>query len=414
MDINEIKESSGKNIEICGCAYRIRKASGLVFVFLRHGKDTLQAVYVPGVCTTPISELPEGAYIKATASVKEEKRSENGIELTLKEFSVISKPVEEYPLAVSQPTLGCTLDANISNRTTALRHPSQSAIMGIRSTALFAFEEFMQNNSFTHISTPKISPITAEKEYIQVRYFDTDATLSKSHTPYLIMSMGGFDKVYTVGECYSSKNRNSIRHLNEFTQLAFETAYESEPDDICKLLTDVIAYVTEKIVSRCQTQLKTQDISLEIPQNIPKITYSEAKSILCISVSENDLDPTDERKLCQYALENFGTSYVFITKMPAQNRPFYEKPDTGFVLLYNGIEIASGGEHISDYNEQRDKLVKLGVEINSFESFLSAHKYSLPPIGGAKIGLERLIMQLLNLENIRLAVPFPRDLHYIL
>ncbi len=414
MNLTDFKNACGTNITLCGCVYRIRKASGITFVIIRHGQYMLQAVYIQDLCKTALSELCEGAYIEATASVKEENRAEYGFELTLKDFKVISKPIEEYPLNVSQPTLGCTLDANIKNRTTALRHPRERAITQIRDTASFAFTEFMKNRSFTHISTPKISSFVTDTDYIRVKYFDKNATLTKTNTPYLIMAMGGFDSVYEIGTCYSAKNRNSTRHLNEFTRLDFETAYVNNLTDITNVLTEVLQHIISRVNTDCATQLKTLNISLPEINEIPIMTFSDALAFLGKPQTQLNLDPTDESKLSRYAKDNSSSEFIFITNFPKEKRPFYEKDNRGFVLLSNGIEIASGGEHISDYNEQVKKLTESGFEISRYESFLSAHKYALPPIGGASISLERLIMQLLRLDNIREATSFVRDLHYIL
>ena len=104
------------DITIECCVYRLRKASGLTFITLRNGRYLFQSVYIPDLCKTSVSELCEGSYIEASVSVKEEKRAPYGFELTLKAFKVLSKPLEDYPLNISHPTLGCTLDEAVQNR----------------------------------------------------------------------------------------------------------------------------------------------------------------------------------------------------------------------------------------------------------------------------------------------------------
>lgn len=411
MNITKIQSAVGTTIEICGNVHRIRKASGPVFVTLRHGIYYIQSVYIKDICTSPLSDLEEGDFITAVASVTAEKRASYGIELTLKSFTVLSRPTEEFPLSISQPSLACNLDANLSNRTVALRHPSVQAVMLIRSAVSFAFEEYMHSKAFIRISTPKISPIVDEREYIKLHYFDKTVSLSKSHTPYLIMAMGGFDRVYETGECYSSKNRNSLRHLNEYTALSFETAYPENSENIRSILTDIVKHIMHKINAECSEQLSIYATPITVPEDIPSVTFADALTVSDKAFTPKRLDPTDEKKICDYAQKTFGTGMIYVTDLPKNDRHFYERDDSGFVLLSDGIEIASGGMHISNYIEQESNLTT--EDINSYNSFLTAHKYALPPIGGASIGLERFIMQLLKLENIRLAVPFPRDLHYM-
>lgn len=413
MDLSYFKNSYNTDITLCACVYRIKKASGVTFVTLRHGRYMLQAIYIPDICKTSISELCEGAYIKAQTSVKEEKRAEHGFELTLKDFDIISKPVEEYPINVSRPDLGCTLDDNINMRSLSLRHPKERAIMEIRDRIVSVFADFMRDNSYTHITTPKISPYAADNDYIRVKYFGKDASLVKTNVPYLINVMGGFDKVYETGTVFSSKNSNSLRSLNEFTMMSYETAFISESTDITDFTSAVINHIIDRVSKECEDEVNILGVSLPHKGDTPSITFSETMSILDKPQTRQDLDPTDEVNICRHAYDTYGTDFVFVTNLPSQRRPFYEKDGYGFVLLFKGVEIASGGIHISDYQEQRNKLAQMELNPEDFESFLDSHKYALPPIGGASIGLERFIMQLLNLDNIRKAVPFPRDMHYM-
>ncbi len=401
------------DITVEGFVLKIRKASGITLISLRNGRYVYQAVYIPDLCKTSISELCEGAYIEGSVSVKAEKRAPYGFELTLKDFSVISKPLQEYPISVSQPTLGCTLDESIEHRTVSLRHPTERAIMQIRSIVEFAFCEYMQQNGYIQIHTPKITSLISDDDYINLRYFDRSATLLNSPALYKIMATGGLDRVYEIGAGYSSKNRNSLRHLNEFTRLEFEFAY-ANTNSVKETLVKVISHIIESVTNRCVPELELLGVKAEKCDTIPEISHADAIALLGKDKTQTDLDPTDESKLCEYAKSKFNSNYIFVTNLPTKKRPFYEKENGGFVLLSNGIEIASGGEHISDYEEQLDSIKNHGYNTADYEAFLSAHKYALPPIGGAGIGLERFLMALLKLDNIRSATLFTRDLHYLI
>ena len=400
------------DITVEGFVLKIRKASGISLISLRNGRYVYQAVYIPDLCKTSISEMCEGSYIECSVSVKEEKRAPYGFELTIKDFNIISKPIDAYPLNVSQPTLGCTLDENIKHRTVALKHPTERAIMQIRSVAEFAFCEYMQKNGYIQIHTPKITSFTNDNDYINLRYFDRDATLASSPALHKIMAVGGLDRVYEAGAGYSPKNRNSIRHLNEFTRLDFELTY-ADTQSAKETLVEAINHIIEAVTHQCSSELELLEITLKEQKSIPEITYDDAMVLLAKDKTQLSLDPTAEKKLCEYSQSKFNSDYIFVTNLPSENRPFYEKENCGFVLLSNGLEIASGGEHISDYREQVQKLKKSGYDCADYESFLSAHKFALPQICGAGIGLERFLMALLNLDNIRSATLFTRDLHYL-
>ena len=85
-----------------------------------------------------------------------------------------------------------------------------------------------------------------------------------------------------------------------------------------------------------------------------------------------------------------------------------------FDLLFRGLEITSGGQRIHDYNEQVAKMKAQGLNPDDFKYYLEAHKYGLPPHGGLGIGLERLVMKILRLSNVREASMFPRDINRLL
>ena len=81
--------------------------------------------------------------------------------------------------------------------------------------------------------------------------------------------------------------------------------------------------------------------------------------------------------------------------------------------MFRGLEITTGGQRIHDYDAQVAKLRARGMNPEDFATYLSAHKYGLPPHGGLGIGLERLTMKICNLANIREASLFPRDLNHL-
>lgn len=85
-----------------------------------------------------------------------------------------------------------------------------------------------------------------------------------------------------------------------------------------------------------------------------------------------------------------------------------------FDLLFRGLEITSGGQRIHDYNEQVEKMKAQGLNPDDFKYYLEAHKYGLPPHGGLGIGLERLVMKIIDAPNVRMCSMFPRDINRLL
>lgn len=131
---------------------------------------------------------------------------------------------------------------------------------------------------------------------------------------------------------------------------------------------------------------------------------------------EPDLEPEDEREICKFAKDKYNLEFIFITHYPTKKRPFYTYPDPkdtdytlSFDLLFRGLEIVTGGQRINDYEMLVKNIKKWGNDIKDFAFYLQAFKYGIPPEGGFALGAERIVKQLLGLENIREATPFPRD-----
>ncbi len=135
---------------------------------------------------------------------------------------------------------------------------------------------------------------------------------------------------------------------------------------------------------------------------------------------EPDLEPEDERWLCEYAKENLGSDFIFITHYPVSKRPFYtyeDENDPGltksFDLLYRGVEITTGGQRIHNYEKLVSNIVKWGLDPEKFSFYLQAFKYGIPPHGGCATGLERITQKFLGLASVKEATLFPRDINRI-
>ena len=89
--------------------------------------------------------------------------------------------------------------------------------------------------------------------------------------------------------------------------------------------------------------------------------------------------------------------------------PFGTEETHSFDLLFRGVEITTGGQRIHEYKQLIENIKYKGLNPEKYESYTSVFKLGMPPHGGLAIGLERMTMQLLGLENIREASLFPRD-----
>ena len=415
----------GQKISVCACVHSIKDMGSFSFVILRTGRYILQSVYSTAKCKDSIDEIKEGCYVRISGIVREEERAANGIEILLENVELLSKPAEEYPLHVAKKRLGCSLDVNLDLRSVSLRNPYERATFKFQEGVASGFREFMLKNNFTEIHTPKIVAQGAEggANIFHLDYFQKDAFLNQSPQFYKQMSVAFFDRVFEIAPVYRAERHATSRHLNEYIGLDFEMGFIKDMYDVMDMETAMLRYLMKYLKENYSYEIELTEADIPEITEIPAIKFEDALTLLKGARVKNkfDLEPEDEVFLCNYAKENYGTEFIFVTNFPASKPPFYAMNDKSdprtackFDLFFRGLEITTGGQRIHDYNEQHEKMRAQGLDPNDFEYYLQAHKYGLPPHGGLGIGLERLVMKLLNKQNIREASMFPRDLNRLL
>nr|WP_294364908.1 aspartate--tRNA(Asn) ligase [uncultured Ruminococcus sp.] len=425
FDFSDAANHVGEEISLRACVHKIRQMSEFAFLILRTGRYLIQSLYVPDQCKDSITGLREGNFVWVRGKVTKNEKAVGGVELQLSELEVIANCNEEYPLKVSNKKLGCALDINLDNRSVALRNIYERAIFKIQEGVVGGFREFLIGQGFTEIHTPKIVAQGAEggANIFHLEYFDKPAFLNQSPQFYKQTAVAFFDRVFEIAPVYRAEKHATSRHINEYIGLDFEMGYIDSMYDVMAMETACLRYIMNYLKEHYAFELEL--LQADVPEigEIPCVTLLEAKEILGNKGSKNklDLEPEDEVAICEYAKKTFGSDFIFVTHFPSSKPPFYamnsrEDPRLAykFDLLFRGLEITSGGQRIHDYQEQLDKMHAQGLDPNDFKYYLEAHKYGLPPHGGLGIGLERLVMKLLGLSNVRQASMFPRDINRLL
>jgi len=425
FEIQTAFDNIGNDIEIECCVHKVRMMSDFAFIIVRTGRYTLQTLYSAENCKDSIDGLKEGFFVKIKGTVVKNERGINGIEIILKEIQLISNPAYEYPLHVSRKKLDCSLDINLNNRSVSLRNPYERAIFKLQEGVCSGFREFMLKENFTEIHSPKIVAQGAEggANIFHLDYFDKHAFLNQSPQFYKQTAIAFFDRVFEIAPVYRAEKHATSRHINEYIGLDFEMGYIDSMYDVMAMETAMLKYVMEYVKEHYQNEIEILNADIPVIDEIPCVTLLEAKEILGDKGSGNklDLEPEDEVSLCEYAKEKFNCDFIFVTHFPSSKPPFYAMNDKDdprlackFDLLFRGLEITSGGQRIHDYDEQVAKMKAQGLNPDDFKYYLEAHKYGLPPHGGLGIGLERLVMKLLRLPNVRQTSLFPRDINRLL
>ena len=420
VDIDTLK--SAEEITIDGCVHRIKDMGAISFIIIRTGQFLVQCVYEEGKGDFEMPQIKTGDNVRVSGRTRAEERAANGVEIVLESVELLSRPAAEYPLSVFKSKMNCSIETNLDYRSVALRNVRERNIFKIQQGVADAFREYMKSQNFTEIHTPKIVAHGAEggANIFKLKYFGQDAFLAQSPQFYKQTCVAFFDRVFEIGPVFRAEKHNTTRHLNEYTGLDFEMGYIDSMYDVMAMETAMLKYMMKYLEENYSRELSLAQAELPEIDEIPSITFDEAMEILGFSALKADLDPDDEVKLCEYSKEKYGSDFIFVTHFPKTKRPFYAMDDRenpkaalSFDLLFRGLEITTGGQRIHDYNEQVEKMERMGLDPNDFSSYLDIHKYGMPPHGGLGIGLERLVMKLLDLSNIRQASMFPRDANRI-
>jgi nondiscriminating aspartyl-tRNA synthetase len=235
--------------------------------------------------------------------------------------------------------------------------------------------------------------------------------------------VGVFERVFEVGPVFRAEPHSTIRHTNEYVSLDVEFGFIDNHFDVMAMVTTVIRGILDHLQANCAAALELLEVERPVlPAEVPYLYFPEAQALLDArygigTFGEPDLSPEQERALGAWAKEERGSDFLFVTGYPMAKRPFYTHPNpedptysNSFDLLFRGTELITGGQRLHRYADYLEAAKRAGYSLEPFETYFEAFKYGMPPHGGFAIGLERFVMQLLGLDNIRLATLFPRDI----
>ncbi len=419
-----LKAEEGTTIILEGAVHSVRDMGEIAFVILRKKEGLIQTVWEEGKTDLELSEIREGDYIHVTGQVKDEERAPHGKEVRLSTISHLSHVSCPLPLPIDKWKLNTSLEAKLDRRSLSLRNIRERARFRIQEGIVRGFRDFLYEQGFTEIHTPKIGAKSAEggANMFRLSYFHRAAVLQQSPQLYKQMMVGVFDRVFETGPVFRAEKHNTRRHLNEYTSLDFEMGYIHSFLDICAMETGFLQYTINLLEKEYSKELKLLNITLPDVEKIPYVRFDEAKRLVSEKYNRKirnpfDLEPEEEELIGKYFKEEYNADFVFVTHYPSKKRPFYAMDDPedtrytlSFDLLYHGLEITTGGQRIHDLNMLEEKIQAKGMTEEGLEQYLDAFRFGMPPHGGLGIGLERLTMQLLGEDNVREACLFPRDM----
>lgn len=459
--LNLGKEHIGKEVTFRARIHNVRKMSAhMVFFVFRQQLSTVQGVLQEHSNISQFmvywAEHLDVETVVLISGVVQEPKAKQGevigctikaVELSIHAMHVEAKVSDPLPFTVHEAEITKAevaeeddqrqvvgMRTRIANRVIDLRSSASQGIFRIQSGICNLFRTHLDELGFIEIHTPKLQGGATESgaSVFKLDYFGRPAFLAQSPQLAKQMSIAAdFKKVYEIGAVFRAENSNTHRHLTEYTGLDLEMAIDEHYHEVLRVLDGTFKAIFKGVYDRYRTEIDV--VKQQFPHEdlvwideTPRIPFKQAITMLNETgwrdengkelPLDEDLGTRDEIQLGKVIKEKFGTDYYIIDKFPASARPFYTMPDpndptytNSFDIFLRGQEILSGGQRVHDADMLLEKMERMKVDPKSMEDYINGFQWGAPPHGGGGIGLERILMLLLALGDIRYSSMYPRD-----
>jgi nondiscriminating aspartyl-tRNA synthetase len=426
---NELKAQIGKTVHIEGWLHKKRLLGGLTFINVRDRHGLTQIVIQDKDEVEKLRGLQIGTVLAVDGLVKEEPRAPGGVELHEAKLEIMVPVTEEPPIEIDKPLSHKpeNLDTLFDYRVLGLRNLQEAKIFRLRSELTRYIREYLYQNDFVEINTPKLVAGAAEggAEVFKLDYFGQEATLAQSPQLYKQIMVGVFERVFEIAPAFRAELSATTRHVSEVTMLDIEMGFIKGHDDVLNMLQGMVYGVLTRIYQEHGDDLKSLNApELTLKPEFPHYSMAQIHTMFSEATGKDttkelDLTPEEEKWICEYTREKEGCEAVFATGLPRSKMKFYHMAeDNGQTarsadLLFRGVEIST----VPQREHRHDNLVKqmkeAGVDPTApgFVHFVTAFKHGLPPHGGCGFGIDRFVEKTIGLANIKEAILFPRDIN---
>ena len=411
----KIKDIVPGKVEFQGFIENLRDKKNMQFVVIRDLSGKIQITVVKSE-HPEIAEIFSHATLESTVKVTGQAVANEYVKLNGME--VIPETVEITSRAEALPISDdSSIDQRMDYRWIDLRQEKNQLLFQVETTITQAMREYLLNNDFIEIHTPKLIGTASESgsEVFEVKYFDRNAYLAQSPQFYKQMAMAaGLSKVFEVAPAFRAENSNTNRHATEFTSFDIEFSYIDSYLDVMDLEEDLLIAGLSLVKERYGDTIKEVfGKEVIIPKKpFPRIKledlYQELHQLYNYDIPKEDIGDMNaeaEKLTCKYAMEKYNSEFIFVTDYSATKRAFYhmrneEGIPCGYDLIWRGSEITTGAqrEHRYDILVNQAKEKGLGEDVKFYLEFF---KYGCPPHGGLALGIDRLTMLLLNLPSVK-------------
>ncbi len=446
VDIMKDASFIGKEVTVCGWVRTSRDSKNMAFLELNDGTSLkhLQIVIDKNVLSEIGEFMKLGTSLKVVGEVVKSVVAQDSVEVNAKTIEVLGVCPPEYPLQKKRHTLEYlrTMPA------LRVRTNTFNAAFRVRSVVSACIHEFFQARHFSYIHTPlitasdcegagemfKVTTIgysneyKSEEEYNEADFFGKKAALSVSGQLEGEVAAMALGKIYTFGPSFRAEKSNTPRHVAEFWHVEPEVAFAELPD-IIEIAEALIKHIINSVLEKCPEELKFFDAHFEkglieklknvVSNDFAVMTYTEAIEALKNCGEEFqypvewgcDLMTEHER----YISEVICKRPVFLTDYPKEIKSFYMKQNAdgktvaATDLLVPGVgEIIGCSEREADLDKLLEAMKVRGMNLEDYEDYISLRKFGSVPHSGFGLGLERIIMYVTGIQNIRDVILYPR------
>ena len=415
-----LNEYFGQEITIEGFVDNIRDLQYVQFLVVRDTTGKVQITIEKNESNSKLNAIVSNLTTESTVKIsgtlfQNEKVKLNGMELIPTDIIVTSKCLEELPLNYKD-SKSALLDTRLNYRFLDLRSEKNILMFKVQTCMINAMREFVVNNNFTEIHTPKIISAASESgaEVFEVKYFDRKAYLAQSPQFYKQMAMcSGFEKVFEIAPAFRAENSNSYRHTTDFTSFDIEMSYIESLEELMDFEEDLFIAGLSAVKEKYGEQIKELfNVDVVIPTKpFPRIKleelYNELEKEYGFKMNYEDvgdMNSESEKLASKYVMEKYGHEFVFITDFSAKKRAFYHKRKNGIPqgadLIWKGCETTTLAlrEHNYETLCEQAKEKGLGEDVKFYLEFF---KYGCPPHGGFALGVDRITMLLLETGSLK-------------
>ena len=420
VEICSLEQNIGHIVTLRGWVRNIR-TSKTRFIDLRDGSGFVQCV-VGTVDSEPSSyelagQLDQECSISVTGKVQKHPKT-GELEILVTSIALIGDSTG-FPITPKEHGTAFLME----NRHIWLRSKRQWAIIRVRHTISKAIRDFFDDNKFTLLDAPILTPNACEgsSSLFSTQYFDEGiAFLSQSGQLYQEPGLAAFGRTYCFGPTFRAEKSKTRRHLTEFWMVEPEMAF-AHLEDVMILGEKLIKFIIERVLNNRRQELAilerdTSILEAVINCSFDRITYSGAVDRLKELGSDiqwgEDFGNDDET-----ILMNATNRPLWVHNFPKSFKPFYMEPDPNDVRLVLGAdllapegygEVIGGGERASSLGYLLNQIAHEGLNQSDYEWYLDVRRYGSVPHAGFGLGLERAVAWICKLPHVRETIPYPR------